>query len=153
MSDRQLRHFCRNKNCRSKLAVPTDNHHKAFCTKYCFEQFYSWRCKVCEKPILKGKRRKLPDHCHDHRCRKDFRRYPEAFGYPCSRTVNYGSRSAHFTGVKSALAGSFAGYRIIAGPALSPPERVSEGEWAERDAADARYVAEDEKRLRNSTGV
>jgi hypothetical protein len=58
-------------------------------------------------------------------------------------------RSAHFTGLKSALARGFEGYRIVAGPALSPPERVSEAEWQERDAADAKYEAEDEARLSN----
>ena len=41
------------------------------------------------------------------------------------------------------------GYRIIAGPALSPPERVSEAEWLKRDLADAQYLAEDEERLRH----
>jgi hypothetical protein len=155
----QLRSRCRNQRCRTKLEAPTDNHHKAFCTPYCFDQFYHWKCKVCEKPIQRGRRGKQPDHCHDHRCRRDFRRFPESFTYPNSvtrnaaeghggLTVNYGSRSAHFTGLKSALAASFRGYRIIAGPALSPPERVSEAEWRARDAADARHVAEDERRLR-----
>jgi hypothetical protein len=156
----QVRSRCRNQRCRTKLEVPTDNHHKAFCTAYCFDQFYNWKCRVCEKPILKGRRRKQPDHCHDHKCRKDFRRFPESFTYPKSTpcpapeghdgpTVDYGSRSAHFTGLKSAIAASFRSYRIIAGPALSPPERVSEAEWRDRDAADVKYVAEDERRLRS----
>jgi hypothetical protein len=143
---------CRNTRCRSKLPVPTDNDRKAFCTPYCYNQFYNWRCKVCEEPILKGKRRKQPDHCHSAECRSDFRRFPDTFTYPKSTpdspTVNYGSRSAHFTGLKSALERSLTGYRIIAGPILSPPERVSEAEWRERDAADAKYVAEDEAWLR-----
>jgi hypothetical protein len=105
-----LRHYCRNLKCRTKLKAPVDNHHRAFCTPYCYNQFYSWKCKVCEKPILKGNRRKSPDHCHSADCRKDFRRYREAFSYPQkaqtthgSQTVDYASRSAHFTGVKSAL--------------------------------------------------
>ena len=63
--DQPKRIRCRNQRCRSKLPVPTDNHHHAFCSKYCFEQFYQWRCKVCEDPILKGKRRKSPDHCRN----------------------------------------------------------------------------------------
>jgi hypothetical protein len=93
---------CRNQRCRCKLAHPTDNHHKAFCSRYCFEQFYYWRCRVCEEPIKKGRRRKQPHHCHDHRCRKEFRRYPEAYSYT-HRDCNYGSENAHFTGVKSAI--------------------------------------------------
>jgi hypothetical protein len=99
----ELRHRCRNQNCRTKLKSPVDNHHKAFCTPFCYTQFYSWKCKVCEKPILKGKRRKQPDHCHARDCRKAFRTYPEAFGYPYSPTVNYDFRSAHFAGVKIGL--------------------------------------------------
>jgi hypothetical protein len=94
---------CRNQRCRCKLAHPTDNDHKAFCSRYCFEQFYFWRCKVCEEPIKKGRRRKQPDHCHDHRCRKAFRRYPHAFSYTPTRDCDYGSKNAHFTGGKSAI--------------------------------------------------
>ena len=146
--DNLARVRCRNQRCRSKLPIPTDNDHKAFCSRYCYEQFYHWRCKVCENPILKSRRRKQPNHCHDHRCRRDFRRYPEAFGYHPSQTINYGSRSAHFPGLKSAIARSFAGYQIIAGPTLSPPERISEAKWRSRDLTDAKYVAEDEARLR-----
>ena len=128
----QVRSRCRNINCKSKLPVPTDNHHKAFCTPYCYNQFYSWKCKVCEEPILKGKHRKQPDHCHRRDCRLDFKRFPETFLYPkraetggLSQTCDYGSRSAHFTGVKSALKDRIANLRapatarIIAGPALS----------------------------------
>lgn len=94
---------CRNAKCRSKLPIPTSNDHKAFCTPYCYDQFYHWRCKVCEETILKGRRRKQPDHCRAKQCRKEFRRYPEAFSYPYSPTCNYDPRSAHFTGVKSAI--------------------------------------------------
>jgi hypothetical protein len=99
------RHYCRNSHCRSKLKGSVDNPHKAFCTPFCYNQFFSWKCRVCEKPILKGRRRKQPDHCHAIDCRKAFRTYPEAFGYPSapnSQNANYGERSAHFTGVKKA---------------------------------------------------
>ena len=87
------RFISRKQRCRSELPIPTDNHHHAFCSKYCFEQFYKWRCKVCEDPILKGKRRKSPDYCHDRRCRKGFRRYPEAFSYRYGQTVKQDQRS------------------------------------------------------------
>jgi hypothetical protein len=92
-----MRVRCRNLRCQLGLPIPTENDHKAFCTPYCYDQFYKWRCKVCEDPILKGKRRKSPDHCHKKRCRKDFRRYQEAFSYP-RPTCNYDPKSAHFTG-------------------------------------------------------
>lgn len=143
----EVRQRCRNQRCRSKLPVPTDNHRKAFCSRYCYDQFYNWRCRVCETPIQKGRRRRQPDTCIDHHCRKEFRHYPDAFSYPSSQTFNYDERSAHFTGPKSAIEATFRGYRIIAGPACSPPEKVSETEWRERDLADQKYVAEDEARL------
>ena len=97
MLQTSLRVRCRNQRCRCKLPIPTENDHKAFCSPYCYDQFYQWRCKVCEEPILKGRRRKSPDHCHAERCRKDFRRYQETFSYPHSPTCNYDPKSAHFT--------------------------------------------------------
>jgi len=157
---------CRNQRCRSKLATPTSNDHKAFCTPYCYQQFYNWRCKVCERPILKGKRRKYPNHCHSAECRRDFRRFSDTFSYPKSPAMNGGSqapnydlRSAHKTGVKSAHK-SPAAYRIIAGPPLSDraawaatlspatPPGISR-ELAQRDAADAEYLKADAARLRS----
>lgn len=97
MLQTSLRVRCRNQRCRCKLPIPTENDHKAFCSPYCYDQFYQWRCKVCEEQILKGRRRKSPDHCHAERCRKDFRRYHEAFSYPHSPNCNYNPKSAHFT--------------------------------------------------------
>ena len=97
MLQTSLRVRCRNQRCRCKLPIPTENDHKGFCSPYCYDQFYQWRCKVCEEPILKGRRRKSPDYCHAERCRKDFRRYHEAFSYPHSPTCNYDPKSAHFT--------------------------------------------------------
>jgi hypothetical protein len=173
-----LRHRCRNQRCKTKLEVPTDNHHRAFCTSYCYNQFYTWRCKVCEKPILKGRRRKQPDHCHDHQCRREFRRYTHKFSYlaPTSQSVDYGSGSAHFTGLKTGISDG-PRPRIIAGPQLSDfslwaatlpdpkPQRAAPASWrmqhqpgdlaaewaarelARREIDDAQYVAEDEARL------
>jgi hypothetical protein len=64
MAENTQRVRCRNQRCRTKLPLPTDNEHKAFCSPYCFNQFYHWKCRVCEKPILRGRRRKMPEHCH-----------------------------------------------------------------------------------------
>jgi hypothetical protein len=179
LNNADLRVRCRNQKCRSKLTAPTDNEHKAFCTPYCYTQFYFWKCKVCEKPILKGRRRKQPDHCHDHRCRKDFRRYPDAFSYTPSQKCALGVRSAHFAGVKSAI-DSTVGPRIVAGAKLSefslwaatldPPKQRpvdrpawclqrqpgdlaavwAAAEWARRETEDEQYVAKDEERLRTT---
>jgi hypothetical protein len=48
MFAQDLRHYCRNPRCRSKLPSPTDNHHRAFCCKGCHSSFYLKRCIVCE---------------------------------------------------------------------------------------------------------
>jgi hypothetical protein len=154
----------------------------------------------------------------DYRCRKEFRTYPDAFGYPYSPGCNYDERSAHFTGafsgdnrtltpayfstrpmrgwhwaelngehwlyayssVVAIVCGTEGGWQIrhpvtipvqtattldaarklainvafwtwpTGGikPKPAPQEKITEAEWRERDAADARYVAADERRLR-----
>jgi hypothetical protein len=171
LSDRQLRHFCRNKNCRTKLAVPTDNHHKAFCCLDCYTRFYKRRCKVCEKelPVEASAQRNC---CRSAKCRADFRKYRHIYVF---RKVD--ERSAHFTGVKSGLCGP----RLVAGPPLSAfslwaatlpdpkPQKPVDRSWrldrqpgdlaaewtafemARREVEDAQYVAEDEERLRHLT--
>jgi hypothetical protein len=49
MTDRQLRHFCRNPRCRMKLAAPTENERCAFCTSGCHKAFHRKHCLVCER--------------------------------------------------------------------------------------------------------
>jgi hypothetical protein len=180
--DQPNRVRCRNTKCRSKLPIPTSNDHKAFCTPYCRNQFYFWKCVVCEQPIQKGKRRKQPDHCHRRECRLSFGRYPETYLFaespPDSPTCDHGSRSAHFTGVKSALKDRRAdGWMVIAGPPLSDfslwaatvhppkPQKPSGKSWgkpgelaakwaayelARRELEGAQYVAKDAERLRTA---
>src|SRR5262245_6948352 len=172
MSDRKLRHFCRNKNCRTKLAAPTDNEHKAFCTPSCHEQFYRRRCKVCEKELP---REASPQRncCRSKECRANYRKFRHVYVF---RKVD--ERSAHFTGLLSALEAPLA--RIIAGPPLSSfslwaatlpdlkprapvakPWRMHKqpgdlaAEWTanelkRREADDAQYVAEDEEWMRTT---
>jgi hypothetical protein len=70
----QVRSRCRNQQCRTKLAIPTDNHHKAFCTPFCHKQFYHRRCLVCEKELPQGHRRQL---CSSRQCKLDYRVSPE----------------------------------------------------------------------------
>jgi len=68
---------CRNLRCRCKLASPTDNHHKAFCSQYCYDQFYRWKCVVCEKELPReGRPRKL---CRGQKCRLDHRNFRSTY--------------------------------------------------------------------------
>jgi len=46
-----LRHYCRNPRCRSKLPSPVSNPREAFCTRGCYESFHLKRCRVCEQPL------------------------------------------------------------------------------------------------------
>ena len=44
----ELRHYCRNPRCSSKLAKPVANPREAFCARGCYSSFYRKRCLVCE---------------------------------------------------------------------------------------------------------
>ncbi len=171
--------FCRNVRCKTKLSIPTDNLHKAFCTPYCYNQFYAWRCRVCEEPIQRGRRRVEPKHCHARDCRMAFKRFPETYLYPKpqetggpGQSAQQGSRSVRFAGVKSGPNGP----RVVAGPPLSdfalwaatihPPaphkptgkpwgtpgaiaEAWTARELAADEAEDAQYLKDDEARLKS----
>jgi hypothetical protein len=105
-----LRHYCR--KCRTKLAEPTDNPHRAFCCRGCFNQFHRSRCVVCEGKFRRRNERQRI--CIDVRCKSELRRFPEAYAWPTSRNVGGTPSEAHFTGIKSALSGNHGG---IIGPA------------------------------------
>jgi hypothetical protein len=51
VSKSELRHFCRNPLCRSKLITPVANHREAFCARGCHTSFYRKRCLVCEREM------------------------------------------------------------------------------------------------------
>jgi hypothetical protein len=51
VSKSELRHFCRNPLCRSKLKAPVANHREAFCARGCHTSFYRKRCLVCEREM------------------------------------------------------------------------------------------------------
>jgi hypothetical protein len=155
------------------LAVPTDNHHKAFCTPDCYNRFYTRRCKVCEKELP---REASPQRncCRSGKCQADFRKYRHTYTFG-----KVDAKSPCGTGAKSAVTDDRA-YRIVAGPELSDfalwagtlpdpkPQRPAAdkswrmdrrpgdlaAEWTaselvRREAEDVRYVAEDEARLQS----
>jgi hypothetical protein len=43
------KHYCR--HCRTKLKMPVDHEHHAFCAHSCYSSFYRSRCLVCEEPL------------------------------------------------------------------------------------------------------
>ena len=96
-----LRHYCR--KCRSKLAVPVENLHHAFCTPFCHATYYRARCYVCEELMRrKTEQQKFP--AGHVTCRNEYRRFPRAYDYLVAKTsastgiVSTPLESAHFTG-------------------------------------------------------
>jgi hypothetical protein len=47
-SAEEVRHYCRNPRCGSKLPAPVSNSREAFCTRGCYNSFYLSRCLICE---------------------------------------------------------------------------------------------------------
>jgi hypothetical protein len=103
MFAQDLRNRCRNPHCRSKLPTPTDNPHKAFCTKGCHGSFYLKRCIVCEndKPAGSTARRIV---CRRPKCESKYRQNRGRYSFSGADTIDAAnaSRSAQSTAIKSA---------------------------------------------------
>ena len=81
----ELRHYCRNLKCRSKLPAPIENVRKAFCCRGCHSAFYRTRCLVCEKdtgtnPLTGEKRKRLGQRkfC-GRKCKAEARQFPHVY--------------------------------------------------------------------------
>jgi hypothetical protein len=126
-----LRHRCR--KCRGKLPEPTENEHRAFCTRGCWEQFHWTRCICCERPIEQpkrgGTRRWL---CNRPKCRSELNKWPGLYRpfeppkpstrYPAPRTRGPTPKSPHSTGLETRHESGRASpkaWRQVAGPTLS----------------------------------
>ena len=93
---------CRNPKCRSKLPTPTDNPHKAFCTKGCYGSFYLKRCLVCENDKFTTRANRLL--CKRPKCENDYRQNRSLFAFPTHDPLSapVGVRNAHLAGIKTA---------------------------------------------------
>jgi hypothetical protein len=80
-SQNQLRHYCRNLKCRSKLPAPIENEHHAFCAPGCHASFYRSRCLVCEEPMRRKHERQRLKSGH-RRCEAEYRKFPRVYDYP-----------------------------------------------------------------------
>src|SRR5262249_51343503 len=111
-------HRCR--HCRSKLPVPVENPHRAFCTRGCYSSFYLKRCVVCEKDKPTGRSNRK--FCR-RSCRAHYHRNQDRFAPLAAKTdqtpsrVTLSSKSAQSTGLKSAYAADRP-WRQVAGPEL-----------------------------------
>jgi hypothetical protein len=120
-SARQLRHYCLNPRCRSKLNNPVDNPHRAFCCRGCHSSHFLKRCLVCENP------KPGPDckFCRRPRCRSRYNGNPGFYDWPTRKPgpstglVVSKSKSAHSTGLKSGRLADRPWRIVAAGSAIS----------------------------------
>lgn len=104
----QVRHYCRNQHCRSRLKEPVENPHRAFCCKGCFESFYLRRCRVCERDLRQtGKGGQQRFYCRPpHKCASEARKWPERYDWALGHGLrSHGSESVDKTGIKFGLSG------------------------------------------------
>ena len=146
------RHYCRNRHCRAKLKTPTDNLHRAFCVRGCYQQFYRNRCVVCEKELPPGRSDRR--FCRKPSCRNQYRRNPVLFDFGEPKT-------GHSTGpadlaLKSPIkSGAFCGlepdrpWRIAAGPKISASNYHCATVPLDPERAKRTAAANDQDRIRS----
>src|SRR5262245_66249158 len=107
----ELRHYCRNPRCRSKLSEPVENKYHAFCTRGCHSSFYRSHCLVCEEPMRRRKTDSQRFKSGHKVCAAEYRRFPHVFELsrhtPVLQVgfVNIPPRSAHSTGLRFGIKG------------------------------------------------
>ena len=92
---------CRNPRCRSKLPAPTDNPHKAFCSRGCHGSFYLSRCLVCEKDKPTKRANRL--FCRRPKCKSEYRQNKPLFTFPGTgqQIAPVGVRKPYKSGIKT----------------------------------------------------
>jgi hypothetical protein len=68
---KDLRHYCRNPKCRTRLPEPVSNPREGFCTRGCYSSFYLHRCLICEGPI--ERKREDQKVCRKAKCYRAWR--------------------------------------------------------------------------------
>jgi hypothetical protein len=116
-SAEEVRHYCRNPRCGSKLPAPVSNSREAFCTRGCYNSFYLSRCLICEGRIEQPKRGKRLI-CKKVKCRSALRSNSCLGRHHTSSAAKLISKEADFVGVKEPLKPDRA-CRIVAGPELT----------------------------------
>ena len=114
--DTELRHFCRNTKCRSKLKRPVSNKREAFCARGCHTSFYLNRCLSCEGPIQR--RNKTQRVCRKSQCRSAWRARAGFGRYSPATSVSLASKTPNFIGSKWPPKPDRA-WRQVAGPKLT----------------------------------
>jgi len=116
----ELRHYCRNPRCRSKLPALVENEHHGFCTPGCHTSFYRSRCLVCEEAIRRKNERQRFGSGHKT-CQNEYRRFPHVYDLPRREPLpsigkcTDGPKSAHSTGLEIGAAGDRPSQRCLRG--------------------------------------
>jgi hypothetical protein len=143
-----LRHHCRNPRCRTKLAMPVANQHRAFCTPGCHSSFYLKRCIVCEndKPAGSTARRIV---CRRPKCESKYRQDRGRYSFSDGDTTFAANvpRSAQSTGIKIEGLGDRPPY-IVAGPKISACVYHCAAQPLDADTANRIYAANNWDRIR-----
>jgi hypothetical protein len=113
----EVRHFCRNPRCRSKLPTPVCNEREAFCTRGCHSQFYRSRCVVCEAKMERKTGNQLV--CGKRKCRNALQADMSFGRYHASSAAKLMQKVADSIDSKRSLKTDRPWF-IVAGPELSP---------------------------------
>jgi hypothetical protein len=81
-----LRHRCRNPQCRAKLPASVANAREAFCCCGCHGSFFRVRCRVCEQPIEQPAHGGVRFTCNKAKCKRAWR---AGFGFGHYHTFNH----------------------------------------------------------------
>ena len=112
-----LRHYCRNRHCRTRLKAPVENAHDAFCTRGCYDSFHRKRCVVCERPMERRTERQLV--CGKRRCRNALQARQNLGRYLAPSNGVSPLENPIKPGIK--IDGAVdRPWRLVAGPALTP---------------------------------
>ena len=151
----ELRHFCRNPRCRSKLPAPVSNPREAFCVRGCHSSFYRKRCLVCEEPL----QRKREDQkiCRKAKCRSTWRARSGFSRYLPSSDAKLASKTLDFIDSKTALkpdrapvwrvaaagapitANSYHCATVGADEAIAAADRINAAHWRSARAGERGY--------------
>jgi|SRR6516225_3144491 hypothetical protein len=115
----ELRHYCRNPRCRSKLPAPVGNPREAFCTRGCHSSFYRKRCLICEREMERRTEHQLV--CGKRRCRNGLQARSDLGRYHASSEAIHPLKTPIKPGIKTSHEGDRP-WRIVAGPELTPSQ-------------------------------
>jgi hypothetical protein len=138
-----LRHHCRNPQCRAKLAAPVSNDREAFCSRGCHAAFFRTRCRVCEKPIEQPARGGTRLICNRAKCKSTWGAGLGFGRYHTLKNVKSIQEVPVNKGPKVAVSDDRASWRVIAAGA---PISASQFHFATAGAAEA-IAAADRTRL------